>query len=318
MQPPPLNPLSSERQQRTSGAAIASLILGIFSCGLSCLTGIPAIILGAVGLNRIRHSERAVSGPRLSGQGLAIAGIILGSINMVVAPVLVGLMLPAVQAAREAARRTGCMSNARMLGLGMMNAESAHQLIPAAIVDTNGKPLLSWRVAILPYLEESELYSRFHLDEPWDSEHNRALIPLMPSCFVCPSTPLDSTAGRTTYLAAAGPGMALASPSVKKAIGSGVTLRGVPATSITDGMSKTVLILEVPPENAVPWTKPEDFNTAPDQAAARLFSGASHAAGIHTLLFGDTHLDMVTPDVDPTVLAAILTRAGGEAASLPE
>lgn len=316
MRPPPHLPTG--RPQKTSGAATASLILGIFSCGLSCLTGIPAIIFGVIGLNRISSSDRASAGPRLTGQGLAIAGIILGGINMLVAPVLVGLMLPAVQAAREAARRTECLFNVRGFAQGMLVAESVHRVIPAAIVDGDGRPLLSWRVAILPYTEEGALYNEFHLDEPWDSEHNLKLLPRMPSMYVCPSSGLDPGVGKTTYLAAAGPGMALSSPAAKAGGPGGVLLSGVPGNAISDGWSKTVLILEVPPEDAVPWTKPQDFDVAPAEAAARLFTNASHQGGIHMVVFGDTHVAMLTPDVDTTVLAAILTRAGGESVTLDD
>jgi hypothetical protein len=66
------------------------------------------------------------------------------------------------------------------LMLAMLNYESANRhLPPAAIRDKDGKPLLSWRVAILPYLDEVELYKQFRLDEPWDSPHNSALIKKM-------------------------------------------------------------------------------------------------------------------------------------------
>lgn len=316
---PPALPGADAREHRTSGAAVASLVLGILSCGFSCLTGIPAIICGAIGLNRISHSASAPIGPRLTGQGMAITGIVLGSISLLVTPVLIGLLLPAVQSAREAARRTACSSNLRSCGLAMMIAESVHRVIPAAIVNKDGKPLLSWRVAILPYIDQEQLYSQFHLDEPWDSEHNRKLIPLMPKDYACPSAPLDAAAGKTTYLAAAGPGMALASPSTKKTTGTGrPLLSGVSIGSFTDGLSRTVLLLEVSLEDAVPWTKPEDFEVAPRDASTRLFRGASHQGGIHMVVFVDTHVAQVTEDLDPEVLAAILTRAGAESVSLPE
>lgn len=318
MRTPPLTPPPADRPQKTSGAATASLILGIFSCGLSCLTGIPAIILGVIGLNGINRSDKATSGPRLTGQGLAIAGIVLGGMNMLVAPTLIALLLPAVQSAREAAHRTGCSFNVRGFAQGMLVAESVHRIIPAAIVDGDGKPLLSWRVAILPYLEQDELYRQFHLDEPWDSEHNLKLLPLMPSMYVCPSSGLDPGVGKTTYLAAAGPGMALSSPSAKARGSGGVVLSGVPGSAISDGWSKTVLILEVPPEDAVPWTKPQDFDAAPAEAAARLFAGANHQGGIHMAVFGDTHVAQLTEDLDPAVLASLLTRAGGESLMLDE
>jgi hypothetical protein len=85
------------------------------SCGLSFLTGIPAIICGAIGLNRIATSRKPGPGPVLTGQGLAVTGLVLGGLSLLVTPVLIGVMVPAVQTAREAARRVGCLNNMRVL-----------------------------------------------------------------------------------------------------------------------------------------------------------------------------------------------------------
>src|SRR5206468_6219088 len=105
-------------------------------------------------------------------------------------PVLIALLLPAVQAAREAARRAQCVNNLKQIGLAMHNYHSSKDsLPPSAIVDKDGKPLLSWRVAILPYIEQQPLYDKFKLDESWDSPNNRQLLKYMPAVYFCPSTP---------------------------------------------------------------------------------------------------------------------------------
>ena len=76
------------------------------------------------------------------------------------------------------------MNKFKMIMIAMWNFESANKhLPPAAICDKNGKPLLSWRVAILPYLDENKLYKQFHLDEPWDSPHNLPLAAKMPDIY---------------------------------------------------------------------------------------------------------------------------------------
>ena len=95
----------------------------------------------------------------------------------------VNLLFPAVGAAREAARRAQCTNNLKMLGLAMHNYLAAHNnTFPSpALPGKDGKPALSWRVALLPYLDQQSLYDRFHLDEPWDSPHNKALIKEMPA-----------------------------------------------------------------------------------------------------------------------------------------
>ena len=87
----------------------------------------------------------------------------------------------------ENAARSQCINNLKQIGLAMHNYHAMHKTFPPAYtVDKAGKPLLSWRVLILPYLEQDALYKEFHLDEPWDSEHNRALIDRMPATYRCP------------------------------------------------------------------------------------------------------------------------------------
>ena len=106
--------------------------------------------------------------------------------------VLVGLLLPAVQAAREAARRNMSMNNMKQIMLAMHNYHDANgNLPPAFSTDDAGNALLSWRVLILPYLEEQALYDQFHLDESWNSEHNKTLISKMPEVYAEPSAPMD-------------------------------------------------------------------------------------------------------------------------------
>ena len=89
---------------------------------------------------------------------------------------------------REQTRRGICTNNLKQIGRGMhIYHEVNGRLPPAAITDKDGKPLLSWRVAILPYVEQQALYNKFKLDEPWDSPHNKALIEEMPAVYACPS-----------------------------------------------------------------------------------------------------------------------------------
>src|SRR5208337_936304 len=102
-------------------------------------------------------------------------------------PVLIALLLPAVQSAREAARRAQCVNNIKQIMLAMHNYISANNAFPRDITDKNGKPLLSWRVAILPYVEQGVLFDKFKLDEPWDSPHNQELLKYMPLVYQCPS-----------------------------------------------------------------------------------------------------------------------------------
>ncbi len=164
---------------------------------------------------------------------------------LVIAGILAALLLPAVQAAREAARRTMSMNNLRQFSLAMLNYETKNGTYPArAIFDEHGKPLLSWRVQMLPYLEQNALYQQFHLDEPWDSPHNKPLIAQMPGVYANANRPPD---GKTNYLVPIGKGTVFDGT------------KGVTINDITTGTSNTLLVVEADEDRAVIWTKPDDL-----------------------------------------------------------
>src|SRR5262245_52729538 len=132
----------------TSGKAVMSLVLGVLSPCASILTGVPAIILGLLSLRDIRRS-----GGRLGGQGLAIAGIVVGIVGILLSLPAV-LLVPAVLKVRDAATRVQSSNNLKMIGIGMHNYHSNWGRFPPAVVyDGQGKPLYSWRVLLLPYVE---------------------------------------------------------------------------------------------------------------------------------------------------------------------
>lgn len=146
-----------------------------------------------------------------------------------------------------AAEAFDAVHSLKQLGLAMHNFHDAWgSFPPPASVSKDGKPLLSWRVYLLPYLDQSPLYAKFHLDEPWDSPHNRPLIRQMPAVFA--SDAIDrNLEGKTTFLLP----VADETPFHGK---SGSHIR-----DIRDGTSNTVMILQASPEQAVPWTKPGDL-----------------------------------------------------------
>jgi prepilin-type processing-associated H-X9-DG protein len=217
------------------------------------------------------------------------------------APVLVALLLPAVQAAREAARRSQCVNNLKQIGLAMHNYHNAFGALPgAAIVDKQGKPLLSWRVAILPFIEQQALYNKFKLDEPWDSPHNKELIQYMPTVYACPSRGPDGEPGMTPYQAFSGPG-ALFGPGKPNRF-----------AEVLDGLSNTLMVVEA--NRAVTWTKPDDlpFDEAPNFRPAPLFgAGSKHTGGFNALM-GDGSVRFIKTSVSMQVLRALITKAGGE------
>jgi prepilin-type processing-associated H-X9-DG protein len=205
---------------------------------------------------------------------------------------MVGLLLPAVQSAREAARRMESSNNLKQIMLAMHNYEAAYRKLPAqAILDADDKPLLSWRVAILPFLEQQQLYNEFHLDEPWDSPHNIKLLDRMPSFFQNPSNP--PSPGMTTYLVPMGQGVGLGS--------SGISFR-----NMTDGTSNTIAVVDVNPELGVPWTKPDDFDiNQVDLLNLLRFEGSNVG-------FFDGSVRFLSSSIDLELLEAMMTYAGGE------
>jgi len=242
------------------------------------------------------------------------------------APLAAGFMLPAVGSARGAARRAEDMNTLRQLGLALHNYEIVHKHLPAARWGKGDSPGLSWRVAILPYLEQQALYEQFHLDEPWDGEHNLKLIEKMPEFFRSASgegealaveLPEDATdkqgeieakyaAYKTRFVAIRAENSIFPS--------GGDATRPTSFRDITDGTSNTILLGRVVPSRAVIWTKPDDLDFDPDHPKAGLFD----RRGEFLALFGDASVHVIRETVDADMLRALITRNGGEVISLHE
>ena len=171
--------------------------------------------------------------------------------------------------ARERAMRGQCTNNGKQIMLALHVYHMQHNSFPPAYNHgKDGKPLLSWRVLILPFLDQKALYEQFHLDEPWDSPHNRTLIARMPDVFKCPAgDDALASAGKTRYLAPRG---------------ESTVLRGaepVDIRDITDGTSNTIMAIDAGDEHAVVWTKPDDWQFDPEPGIESIFQ--SHAPGHH-------------------------------------
>lgn len=218
-----------------------------------------------------------------------------------VAPVGVALLLPAVQAAREAARRAQSMNNLKQIALAMHNYHDVHKEFPSQWnVDKDGKPLLSWRVQLLPYLEQEALYRQFKLDEPWDSPNNKKLIEKMPAVFRSPNS--TAAPGKTNYLGISGPGRFFDGEKVTR------------LQDITDGTSNTIMVVEANNASAVIWTKPEDYTPAEGNPTAGL---TGLRPGGFVVAFCDGSVRFIQQTVNKDVINALFTIAGGEIFELP-
>jgi hypothetical protein len=248
-----------------------------------------------------RHLRPSVTTIARTKTGLEFTGrqTLPGNSAGVTTPTMVALLLPAVQAAREAARRNGSLNNLRQLTLAIHNHEATHGKLPAqaAYKTKDGKPGLSWRVALLPYLEEGALFEEFHLDEPWDSEHNKRLIGRMPATLRSPKSVAEP--GMTTYQAVVGDDTVIAQGTEPNRF-----------ANIRDGLSNTIMFIETSDDEAVIWTKPDDFEY--DEMKPTKGLGAVWSGNVFMAAYADGHVRAISLAVDPKALAAMFTKSGGE------
>lgn len=213
-------------------------------------------------------------------------------------------LISLVSAANPAAQAQTSINNLKEIGIGLQNFHDVYKKFPAqASPGRDGKPLLSWRVAILPFVGGRGLYDQFHRDEPWDSEHNRKLIVQMPPVYAAPALPADMRAkGMTTYLAP---------------VGTGTIFGGTEGTSfatITDGTSNTIIVVEAAPAKAVIWTKPDDLAIDPKDPRAGLTGQPSR--GFHALM-ADGSVHRLVDSIDPQMLLRLFQRNDGQPVSIP-
>ena len=208
-------------------------------------------------------------------------------------PELAGLLKNVQPAARGIT-----INNMKQFGLAAHNYHDQFGHLPTNITSKDGKPLLSWRVAILPYIEQETLYRQFKLDEPWDSDHNKKLIFPMPKIYRSPKQSPELK-DRTTYLAPLGKGLMWDNP------------KGLRIADILDGTSNTILLVESDDEHAIVWTKPDDIVIDMKNPAKGLLG---HFNDGFVALVCDGSVHFVKKEY--SAIWAMFTRAGGEV--LPE
>jgi prepilin-type processing-associated H-X9-DG protein len=174
------------------------------------------------------------------------------------------LVLPAIKQARQAALANVSRNNLKQIALALHNYHDTHKTFPPAVkLDKDGKTPHSWRVAILPYIEEQALYNQYRFDEPWDSENNKRVAATIPAVYRSPTATNGNNC--TSYVALThANGVFNATPAAK----------GTKMAQVTDGTSNTVVIVEANAE--IPWTKPEDIAIVDGQPLPQLgFPGAT-------------------------------------------
>ena len=249
-------------------------------------------------VERVMEFVETTSKPEVVGNELVYkVGADSGAFQVATIGILTGMLLPAVQQVRFAARRTQSMNNLRQLALAALNYESAYQKFPQhAIYSDDGEPLLSWRVAVLPFIEQNQLYEQFHLDEPWDSPHNIELLDQMPEVYMSPNA--GDLEGKTVYQCFTGDQTIFPSGADKK-VGFG---------SITDGTSNTILFVEANPEAAVEWSKPADIPFDPDGDVTAV---GNATVGGFPAVFSDGSSHFISKDIDQKILKYLIMMNDG-------
>lgn len=199
----------------------------------------------------------------------------------------------------SAAEPTADENKLKQIALACHEYASRYTYLPLNIRDGQGKSLLSWRVAVLHEYGETELYREFHLDESWDSEHNKKLIAKMPKLFQGTNKKLNEQF-KTTYLASVGKGT-LFDPELKK----GITLETLTAA---DGTSNTILAVHANDDAAVIWTKPDDLPINPKDPLKGLIRPGSDSI---LVVMGDGAMKRINPKINPKqLMKAFLWRDG--------
>jgi type II secretory pathway pseudopilin PulG len=176
--------------------------------------------------------------PAKSSGGGGGAAIIIGILAAVVLgggcviAILAALLLPAVQSARTAARRSQSSNNLKQIGLALLNYQDTYRAFPPPYVaDANGKPLYSWRVLILPFMEQNNLYQQWHKDKAWDSPENIAISNTIIPIYRSPQK--TAAAPGTNYFVVVGPDTMF--PPDK----------AITFSDVSDGTSNTVMVIEM-------------------------------------------------------------------------
>jgi len=224
---------------------------------------------------------------------------------------VVGLVLALIPVQRGYGHRgrTPCLNNVRQIGLAMQNyCASKKHFPPAYIADENGKPMHSWRVLLLPFIEQRALYDQYSFDEPWDGPNNSKLHDVIVPQFQCPSVGRGEQGFNTSYMLVTGQGTGFDGDNETT------------ARDVGDGLSNTVLVVEVA-NSDTHWMEPADISL--DEALARFTDESkvkeccNHHGSINvSLMDGSTH--SIWLPISAENLKALVTINGGEVVDITD
>lgn len=214
---------------------------------------------------------------------------------------MISMVLPAVQQAREAARRTQSMNNLKQIALAMHNYHDAYGRFPAPVMVSQHGKKYSWRVALLPFLDQAPLYEQYRMDEDWDSEANKKVLAQIPPTYRSPNDKAGST--NASYFAMVGKNTGFGNTE-----GEGTRIR-----DFIDGTSNTLLVVGAKRE--IPWTKPVDIEIDLTKEKLPKFGGW-HQGGFQAALC-DGSVRFISESIDQDVLKNLIQRNDGNVVNIP-
>ena len=258
----------------------------------------------------IRAIRRSPAGIEVVKRG-PLAGISAGPLLPVASFLLLGYRASAMPDSRPpmsmsmpgtSMNNAKSMNNLKQIALTVLTYDSTYGTLPPAYISDKaaGKPLLSWRVAILPFMDQDALFKEFHLNEPWDSEHNKALIARMPAVYRSPSG--AAKPGQTRYVTLRHKDSAFPGKD------------GVRNREITDGTSNTLMAVETDEAHAVTWTKPDDLDFDPQKPGLGL---TGQPGGGFIAAFCDGSVRLIRDSTDLATLRNLVNRHDGNYVKLP-
>jgi prepilin-type processing-associated H-X9-DG protein len=235
--------------------------------------------------------------------GIYLATTTLERLTIVaIVGLLAAILLPAGQTGYTPHSRSECSNNLKQIALALHNYHNVHGSFPPAyIADKNGRPMHSWRVLILPFLEHGGLYEQYDFNEPWNGPNNRKLADIPIAAFNCPADNKEPST-TTNYLAVVGPDTAWT---------------GSESTSLADfagDKGTTLLVVEVA-DSGIHWMEPRDLHVLQMALTINPPAGqgiSSHHLGGAIAAFADGHIEYLPETVSPEDLRAMLTWSGGE------
>lgn len=249
--------------------------------------------------------------PRSGGFGAvaAVLGIVLVA-GLCLAGLIVALVVPVYRTAQTTVQMSASNANLQTIGLALHAYHNANGCFPPAyLADAGGQPMHTWRVLLLPYLNETALYQAYDFNEPWNGPNNSLLVSRMPFVYGSPNATSTAPVGQTRFAVVSGPGCAFEGAQPRT------------MNDMQDGLGNIIFVVEA--AAPIHWMKPVDVDystmgftvNGPAPVGGNGIGGES-SSGAFALL-GDTSVHFLPADLFEETVKALLTRNGGEMVAVP-